>query len=437
MRQPSPVPGTISLSPPGNQDRLSFTGILIGAFLALFLSQFDLCMRLQGRLSFPPLYLLLGAQALLAVAIWYRSPRQVLQLLRECQGGIFAFAAIAVLAFAGAALPNADLSDGGMNAIYPSLDFLIYLLAIPLVTIFASAKNWQLANVIALIGIATSIFIDARYPGTFSLLETRAAGFGINPNRGAAITTMVLIGALDWKRPRVSLMAVCWGGLALAAVFLTMSRSGVLLLGVVGTLYLRLCVRRNGMGSLVLLGGLAFGVGGYALIAADAAQQLLPMFESTGSRASLFSGQLDAMDTAEDSRLVLIQEYLEMIFEHPILGWGTGFTYGNELGAHNMFLARWVDNGLFGLVAYVVLIWMTFRTGRRYGSWECMTVGIYLLAYSFFTHNLLEQKNMLLIMAISAGRAVMNAPRPVSVGNAVLATRKMTYSSRESLAKAG
>ena len=437
MRQSAPVPSTIQLAPRVDQDRLTFTGILIGAYLALFLCQFDLCMRLQGRLSFPPLYLLLGSQSLLAVSIWYQNPRRVLQLLGECRGGIFAFAAIAVLAFAGAALPDADLSDGGMNAIYPTLDFLIYLLAIPLVTIFASARNWRLANLIALIGIATSIFIDARYPGTFSLQETRAAGFGINPNRGAAITVMVLIGALDWKHPRISFATVCWGMLALAAVFLTLSRSGVLMLGVVGTSYLRLCVRRNGMGSLVLLGGLAFGVGGYALIAADAAQQVLPMFESAGSRANLFSGQLDAMDTSEDSRLILVQEYFDMIFEHPILGWGTGFTYGNELGAHNMFLARWVDNGIFGLGTYVALIWMTFRTGRKYGSWECMTVGLFVFAYSFFTHNLLEQKNMLLIMAISAGRAALNAPRPVSVGNAVLATRRMAYSPREGLAKAG
>ena len=437
MRPPTSSPATIRLTSPASSDRLTFTGILIGTFLALFLCQFDLCMRLQGRLSFPPLYLLLGAQSLLAVAIWYQQPRHVLQLLSDCRGGIFAFAAIAVLAFAGAALPDADLSDGGMNAIYPALDFLIYLLAIPLVTIFASSKSWRLANVVALIGIATSIFIDARYPGTFSSLETRAAGFGINPNRGSAITVMVLIGALDWQRPRISVSTICWGMLALAAVFLTLSRSGVLMLGVVGTSYVRLCVRRNGMGSLVLLGGLAFGVGGYALIAADAAQQVLPMFESAGSRANLFSGQLDAMDTSEDSRLLLIHEYLDMIFEHPILGWGTGFTYGNELGAHNMFLARWVDNGIFGLGAYVALIWLTFRAGRTHGSWECMTVGLFVFAYSFFTHNLLEQKNMLLIMAISAGRAAMNAPRPVSVGNAVLATRRMTYSSREGLAKAG
>ena len=72
MRQSAPAPSTIQLAPRVDQDRLSFTGILIGAYLALFLCQFDLCMRLQGRLSFPPLYLLLGSQSLLAVSIWYQ-----------------------------------------------------------------------------------------------------------------------------------------------------------------------------------------------------------------------------------------------------------------------------------------------------------------------------------------------------------------------------
>ena len=209
------------------------------------------------------------------------------------------------------------------------------------------------------------------------------------------------------------------------------------MLGVVGTSYLRLSVRRNGIGTLVLLSGLAFSVGGYALIAADAAQRVLPMLEATGTRANLFSGQLDAMETAEDSRMILIYEYLEMIAEHPILGWGTGFTTGNELGSHNMFLARWVDNGILGVGAYAMLIWMIYRTGRRCQSWECTTLALYVLTYSFFTHNLLEQKNILLLMAISAGRAVLNTPLTVTTGNAVLASAKMTYSRTGRLAKAG
>lgn len=392
-----------------SSDALTFTGLLIGAYLAVFLCQIDTCMLRQERIRFAPVYPLTASLLAMGMAMWYMASASILKVLWGTASAIVAFALIAIFALAGSALPEANFTEGWKYILYPSMDFLVFTLTIPLSVVFVSKTNWQVACGIALSALVTSILIDARYPGTFSFLETRAAGFGVNPNTGAALSVMCLIGVLDWRRPRLSVSAAVWTGIVFVGVFMTMSRSGTLLLGLVGMLYVRQCIRRNGLGTLVVIGGLALSVLGYGVIAGDFARRVLPLLEANGSRANLFSGQMDAMDTREDSRVQLAMDHLEMAMERPFLGWGTGLSYSGEDGAHNMYLARWVENGLPGLVAYVLLIGAIFRIGWRHNSWECMTVAVYFAALSFFSHNLLEDKSILMMLAIASGRAVLNS----------------------------
>jgi len=394
-------------------DRLTLAGLAVGGVLAIFLCQLDVCLLQQGRLGFPPVYPLLAMLGVLSLMIWRGYPEQTRQIYRGSRGAIWAMALIAGIALAGSALPEANLAEGGKYVLYPTIDFLVFLFALPLATLFASRSNWRLASGIALAGLVLSILIDARHPGTFSFLETRAAGFGVNPNIGAALSVLLLIGVLDWKRPRLSLWTCGWSLLALIGVTLTLSRSGVLVLGLVGMLYVRQCVQQNGARTVVVLCGLAFAVGGYSLIAVDAAKNVLPMLNSNHTRtASFLTGNMDAMDVLEDSRVSLVYEFVAMIEERPLLGWGTGLNYAVELGTHNMFLARWVENGLPGLVAYLLLIAMLYRIGRKHHSAECIAVAVFLVAESFFSHNLLEDKALLLMMSLTAGRAILNAPQP-------------------------
>ncbi len=437
MGQLSQTPRGDTACPVPEADHLTFMGLLVGTYLAVFLCQVDLYIRRQGWVEIPSVYPLLASQVVMALIICYLNADQIGRILKASSGAILAFGGLAGLALVGAALPEANLSEGGLYVIYPTIDFLVFLLALPLASLFASGANWRVACGVAMCSLVMSILVDARYPGTFSMLEARAAGFGCNPNRGAELTVILFVCVLNWKKPSLSLVTLAWCLVAFVGVFMTLSRSGTLMLGIVGMLYVRQCVRRNGMGKMVVLGGLAFSIGGYALMAADGAKQILPMFDANHTRANLFNGQLDAMDTTEDSRVILIYDYLGMIAERPLLGWGTGYTYGQEFGSHNMYLARWVDNGLIGVVAYVMLLGMLFRIGRKHQSWECITVSVFLAADSFFTHNLLEDKTQLLIMGITAGRAILNAPQPVSAVNAVWGIGKISYAHPQKLAKAG
>ena len=413
----SRVPAPVALA--GKQqtthDGLTMTGLLVGAYLAIFLCQFDVCMVRQERLRFAPAYLLLASLGLMAIPICNLAPVQIRRVFKECWGAILAFGLIAGIALVGSALPKANLADGWKYVFYPTVDFLVFLLALPLASIFASQSNWRAACGMALCALVMSILVDVRYPGTFSFLETRAAGFGVNPNIGAALVVLLLVGVLDWKRPTLSVMACGWCLVAFLGVFMTLSRSGILVLGIVGMLYVRLCLRQNGMGTVVVLCGLAFSIGGYVTISSDAAKRILPMLEGSHSRTNFFSGEFDAMDVREDTRVYLVYDYLKMVEERPLLGWGTGLNYSMDAGSHNMFLARWVENGIPGLGAYLLLIFMLYRIGRKFQSWECIAVAAFLAAESFFSHNLLEDKSLLLVMSISVGRAVLNGV-PSSIG---------------------
>ncbi len=60
---------------------------------------------------------------------------------------------------------------------------------------------------------------------------------------------------------------------------------------------------------------------------------------------------------------------------------------------------------------------MMFRIGWVHRSRECTTAVLFLAALSFFSHNLLEDKSVLIMLAICCGRAVLNSPvQPSRIG---------------------
>ncbi len=77
--------------PESFSDRITFTGILIGAFLAVFLCQFDLCMLRQERIRFAPVYPLTGTLLGMGIVLWYIAPAAILQVLKGTASAISAF----------------------------------------------------------------------------------------------------------------------------------------------------------------------------------------------------------------------------------------------------------------------------------------------------------------------------------------------------------
>lgn len=71
----------------------------------------------------------------------------------------------------------------------------------------------------------------------------------------------------------------------------------------------------------------------------------------------------------ESRRMARLRNALDTVADSPIVGHGIGFNQNAGISAHNMFLAVWIDFGLFGLVLYGVLLAIGFWKFYRAKYW--------------------------------------------------------------------
>jgi hypothetical protein len=255
--------------------------------------------------------------------------------------------------------------------------------------------------------MVASIVWDSLFPGTFSELTTRAAGFGVNPNTGGAITGILLIGALPWERSGFDPVTLAILAITGMGVFLTLSRSSLLCWIVVTASYAIRTLTIRGASGWVLGAGIMAPLILYAATAGEWVRETFPMLQASHERIEMFLGEGE-MDHADDSRVHLAEDFFASALESPWVGWGTGLNYSGAVGAHNIFLAKWVENGVGAMAILLLLMWGTYRMGQRYQSPELKTLAAYLFVQGFFSHNMLDDKTILLMWGILAGRAVVN-----------------------------
>jgi len=85
------------------------------------------------------------------------------------------------------------------------------------------------------------------------------------------------------------------------------------------------------------------------------------VYSADNQRAQMLAALLrgDTATVTADPRVKLISGYIDLISDRPFLGYGTGFVTSRawqDDGPHNMYLALWVENGVVGLSAYVMLL---------------------------------------------------------------------------------
>jgi hypothetical protein len=389
-------------------DRLAQrTGTLLGPLLLIpFLVQLDSCLVRKEWYQFNAFALALFVLGSLVVVSIRSYPTDLAAVLRRSQALLAGFVFLAVCALFGAILPDAYLEDGVKFVFYPTADALLFGLSVCVAVMCRRELIWRGTLTAALAIMVASVVWDSLYPGTFSELSTRAAGFGVNPNTGGAIVALLMIGALPWEHGGFRPLALVILGVAGVGVFLTLSRSALLCWGLVaGAYFLRtLIVRGTSSSAVVILAAGPLLV--YATTAGEWARENFPMLQQSHQRIEAFLGG-DGMDHADDSRVHLAEEFYAMAMESPWVGWGTGLNYAYEAGAHNIFLARWVENGIAAMAAVVLLIVGTYRLGSRSGSSEAKVLAAYVLVQGFFSHNLLEDKTLLIMWGAVAGRAAL------------------------------
>ncbi len=79
-----------------------------------------------------------------------------------------------------------------------------------------------------------------------------------------------------------------------------------------------------------------------------------------------------------------------------------------QVGPHNMDLARLVDNGIPGLIAYLWLLAALFRSAVKTTCHEGTMVVVLLAINGLVNHNLLEERTLWLLLGYSLGSSFLS-----------------------------
>jgi O-antigen ligase len=259
-----------------------------------------------------------------------------------------------------------------------------------------------------------SIWYDTLHPGTFADARNRAAGFPGNANFAALVSVIVCAVGLDFSQRRRNMsnparhaidkvgssatMNLLLLLLTFAIVTMTMSRGGLVnffaLLAVFTAyryLFSPISTRRKIL-EIIALTLCVIAAVGFVVIYSELSSQ-----QNNNSRLSRLLSNQRVDDGSAGTRLAAVMDCVEHIERSPLVGYGTGYARTmNEL-PHNIYLQQWVNNGLFGLVAYLALLLtalITFhKRGYRNGVALIVVVGI----GGLFSHNLLDQRPFLIL----------------------------------------
>ena len=397
---------------------------LIAVVVATFFTQGDLWLNRHGKMPLPPtlLYPLLVVP-LVAVA-WVRHPRRALdatlRIASHQQTVLFAFASAAAISLLWSVAPGADWSGGGKNVFLESYGFACFVLAMAL-----GAHDLARRDVRAHVGFAFAVLIatigyDLVAPGTFAEHHSRAAGLGSDPNISATMLVIACALLVDPMRPvKRDLIPL---GLTTGAIFVTLSRTGVVLFAILLAwlafgAWLRAPsarVRRRLAGALVVL---AVGTLLAGATVRELAEREIGMFAqpATRNRVLMLTGGESGpgfFDAHEDQRVGLLLTHLGLVAERPWLGHGTAFSKRQPRGAHNRYVRQWTDEGVPGVVAFVALLGFGFVTARRAGDPGLALVWVLVAAAAFVDNLILDNRGVLMALGLRSGATALRGSAP-------------------------
>ncbi|MEO8216235.1 MAG: O-antigen ligase family protein [Acidobacteriota bacterium] len=232
----------------------------------------------------------------------------------------------------------------------------------------------------------------------------RSAGFYTNPNVSAEALVgyglVVLLGRAG-KLTIADFLAVSMVGVG---VFTTFSRTGILLAVV---LLSAAMVARTEPKHVVRV---AFIAAAGAVFCLTFAFLVLQHVKLSGDAAVRIASLIErgGIGDYEKDRGEVAMVALNIGLEHPILGAGLGTIFEMPVGPHNMFVAMFVDYGIFGLLAYVLvlarLVIISWHADRK---WSALLwfLAAWHVGFSFASHNLLSDAETIPLLGFAISRA--------------------------------
>ena len=349
--------------------------------------------------------------------------------------------AMAGLALGLSSHPTAFWAESGKWIFLIPYGLLVIVLASIIGYRYLSIPVLTFASIVSLALLLSSIITDYVTPGTFAPLGTRAAGFSGNANFSALVAVFICASALRYNPPRIRpavsselrsksfVVSIAkradTDARGLAQIFanpllfcltsliiiLTMSRSGAIHLA---SLYLFFCFHQLYFSSgrplttivHLIITPLVVSLVTLSVLSSYADSPLLK--ENTRLNRLIHNKQVD--DGSASSRYQAVIESLSLIERAPIFGHGTGFSRTMKELPHNLYLQQWINNGVFGLILYVVFVVSAFLTftKRRYPGGQALCV--VAITGSIFSHNILDQRPFLILFGCALGLSLKYQP---------------------------
>jgi O-Antigen ligase len=249
-------------------------------------------------------------------------------------------------------------------------------------------------------------FID---PLAFAGLNNtgRAAGFYINPNiTGCALMLGMIfgIGVLPQK------LRIFYALIVLVGVVMTFSRGAMFgWLFVMGIFYKsELISRKQTLIWVVSILGISFLFGSVlsTIFDLDELQRsglVTANFDNIRERLEWF--QNPKSEDSADSRLEVVAIAWKMFGNHPLLGNGLASTDNlNNWGisTHNMYLLHIADHGILGIVILPALVFAVTWKAQGESRDIALAFGAFILLWGFFSHNILEERYILICFSLMA-----------------------------------
>ncbi len=239
---------------------------------------------------------------------------------------------------------------------------------------------------------------------------TRGAGFAENPNSAAIRIVFIIIVLLQLLQNKKSKLIALSIGFFL--VFLTLSRSGLLMISLVAFFsfltdfnsnYNIKNVRKKLPKTIITLFVMAL----IFSILVGVMIKFIPAFqsESVTSRIGKLTGEqalIDEGDTGQGGRVYILENYLKLFIEQP-LGYGTGMSGNKEFfhaATHNMFLRVLIDFGILGFLVYFSFLFKGLKYALRNKATYMLCFFMVLFLASFFTNTLFENRTFIITLAI-------------------------------------
>jgi O-antigen ligase/polysaccharide polymerase Wzy-like membrane protein len=292
--------------------------------------------------------------------------------------------------------------------------FLAIIELLLFISLFSYQEANRLARQVLVVGVATGAIIqiyELFFPMSFSEVLGRSAGLYMNPNLAGAALVAGTICAVTVLPLRYRMGFCLMSGIGVMASF---SRGSILAWGIaVAGLAVTGLVRAKGLAIIGLIG--------FALVLLMAVPNWdgpLSTLEAAGTinknveeRLAWLAAPTDVSDASGWWRQYIAKRAWDKIEEHPFLGGGTGSSFETDIAPHNQSLVFMQDHGVIGILILPLLLLSVVLSVAAENRRTAIVFGCTLMFVSFFSHTLLNDPPIILLLALMATMGVEKPDR--------------------------